>query len=86
VAIDALPTAGSGSGLSAREREARQLRYDPPRSTEELTDAYGRRCARVLTEAYAQDGLISYGELQWIFLACAETISRGIDASSALTK
>jgi len=66
--------------LVLAEGEARQLRYDPPRSTEELTEHYGRRCARVLTEAYAQDGLISYGELQWMFLASAETISRGIDA------
>lgn len=62
------------------EGEARQLRYNPPTSTEQLTEHYGRRAARVLTEAYAQDGLISYAELEWIFLVSAETISRGIDS------
>ena len=64
------------------EGEARQLRYDPPGSTDELLEHYGRRAARVLTEAYAQDGLISYAELQWMFLASAERLSRAIDALS----
>ena len=50
------PLAPVGVSVLA-EGEARQLRYDPPMSTEELTEHYGRRCARVLTEAYAQDGL-----------------------------
>ena len=33
----------------------------------------------VLTEAYIQDGLLSFAELQWIFLASIGTVSRAID-------
>jgi hypothetical protein len=35
--------------------------------------------ARVLTEAYVQDGLLSFAELQWIFLLSTMTVSRVID-------
>jgi hypothetical protein len=35
--------------------------------------------ARVLTEAYVQDGLLSFIELQWIFLVSTATVSRTID-------
>lgn len=59
--------------------EARQLRYHPPQDYESFLSHLGRRIARALTQAYAQDGLLSYGELQWVFLASAETVSRAID-------
>jgi hypothetical protein len=35
--------------------------------------------ARVLTEAYTQDGLLSFAELQWIFLASTGTVSRAVE-------
>lgn len=35
--------------------------------------------ARVLTEAYTQDGLLSFAELQWIFLTSTGTVSRAVD-------
>jgi len=59
--------------------EGRILRYSPPVSYEEFLGFYGRRIARVLTEAYTQDGLLSFSELQWAFLASTATISRAID-------
>lgn len=59
--------------------EARTLRHHPPREYEGFLNLYGRRMARVMTEAYAQDGLLSYAELQWIFLASTGTVSRAID-------
>jgi hypothetical protein len=42
----------------------------------ELMELHARRMARVLIEAYQQDGLISYSELQWCFLASANHIGR----------
>lgn len=43
---------------------------------EELMGVHARRMARVLVEAYQQDGLISYSELQWCFLMSSNTIGR----------
>lgn len=59
--------------------EARILRHRPPRDYEQFLDFYGRRMARVMTETYAQNGLLSYAEIQWIFLASTGTVSRAID-------
>lgn len=42
----------------------------------ELMELHARRMARVLIEAYQQDGLISYSELQWCFLTSANHIGR----------
>lgn len=42
----------------------------------ELMEFHARRMARVLVEAYQQDGLISYSELQWCFLVSANSIGR----------
>jgi hypothetical protein len=42
----------------------------------ELMELHARRMARVLIEAYQQDGLISYAELQWCFLTSANHIGR----------
>jgi len=35
--------------------------------------------ARVMTEAYTQNAILSYAEIQWIFLASTGTVSRAID-------
>jgi hypothetical protein len=43
---------------------------------EELMGLHARRMARVLVEAYQQDGLLCYSELQWCFLMSNNTISR----------
>lgn len=59
--------------------EARVLRYSPPGSYEEFLEFHGQRIARVLTEAYRQDGLLSFAVLQWIFLASTGTVSRTVD-------
>lgn len=59
--------------------EARLLRQGPPSSYEGFLELYGRRMARVLMEAYTQEGLLSFAELQWIFLASTSTVSRAID-------
>lgn len=42
----------------------------------ELMEFHARRMARVLVEAYQQNGLISYAELQWCFLTSANAIGR----------
>jgi hypothetical protein len=42
----------------------------------QLMELHARRMARVLIEAYQQEGLISYSELQWCFLASANHIGR----------
>lgn len=55
------------------------LSNKPPASYEDFLEFYGRRMARVLTEAYTQDGLLSFAELQWIFLASTGTVSRAVD-------
>jgi hypothetical protein len=59
--------------------EAHTLRYRPPTSYEGFLAFHGRRMARVLTEAYSQDGLLAFTELQWIFLTSIATVSRGVD-------
>jgi hypothetical protein len=59
--------------------EGRLLRHQPPTTYQAFLELAGRRMARVLVEAYAQDGLLSYTELQWVFLASAETVSRALD-------
>lgn len=43
---------------------------------EELMALHARRMARVLLEAYQQDGLICYSELQWCFLMSSNSIGR----------
>jgi hypothetical protein len=43
---------------------------------EELMAFHARRMARVLVEAYWQDGLICYSELQWCFLMSSNSIGR----------
>lgn len=42
----------------------------------EIMESNARRMARVLIEAYQQDGLISYAELQWCFLTSPNSIGR----------
>jgi hypothetical protein len=59
--------------------EGRLLRHQPPATYQAFLELAGQRMARVLVEAYAQDGLLSYTELQWVFLASAETVSRALD-------
>jgi hypothetical protein len=61
------------------ERESHILRHRPPKRYENYLAFHGRRMARVLTEAYVQDGLLSFIELQWIFLVSTATVSRAID-------
>lgn len=65
------------SVLAGRERLT--LRDAPPRTYDELLTFHSRRLARALTEVYAQDGLLSFAELQWIFLLSTGTVSRAID-------
>lgn len=43
---------------------------------EDLMAFHARRMARVLVEAYHQDGLICYAELQWCFLMSSNNIGR----------
>jgi len=59
--------------------EYQTLRNRPPGSYEAFLDFHGKRIARVLTEAYMQDGLLSFSELQWIFLLSQATVSRAVD-------
>ena len=60
--------------------EARTLRSRPPDTGDAFIDLHARRMARVLSEAYLQDGLLSYAELQWIFLTSHATVGRALDA------
>jgi hypothetical protein len=60
--------------------EARTLRSNPPTTGDAFIDFHARRMARVLSEAYLQDGLLSYAELQWIFLTSHATVGRALDA------
>ncbi len=55
------------------------LRDRPPQSYEDYLALHSRRLARVMTEAYAQDGLLSFAELQWIFLFSTGWVSRAVD-------
>jgi len=59
--------------------EYRRLRQVVPHSYRDHLDFQGKRMARVLTQAYFQSGLISFAELEWIFLLSKATISRIID-------
>lgn len=59
--------------------EANILRGNPRWDYERFLTFHGGRMARVLTEAYRQDGLLAYTELQWIFLASMATVSRALD-------
>lgn len=59
--------------------EAHALRRRPPTSYEDFLAFHGRRMARVLTEAYTQDGLLAFTELRWIFLTSMATVSRAVD-------
>jgi hypothetical protein len=59
--------------------ESRQLRQAVPDTYQEQLAFQGKRMARVLTQAYVQSGLISFAELEWIFLLSKATISRIID-------
>lgn len=62
---------------SAADR--RRLASAPPRSYEAYLAFHGARMARVLAEAYVQNGLLSFVELQWIFLFSTEGVSRALD-------
>jgi len=61
------------------EGEARMLRRCPPDSCDAFLEFQARRMARVLQEAYVQDGLLSFAELRWVFLASTATVSRGVE-------
>ena len=65
------------SVLQGRERSL--FRDRPPQTYEEYLDLHSRRLARVMSEAYTQDGLLSFAELQWVFLFSLGTISRAVD-------
>ena len=45
----------------------------------ELMTLHSRRFARVMVEAYRQDGLLSYAELQWCFLTSVTMVARLVD-------
>ena len=59
--------------------EIRHLRRQPPQTYEDYLGLHGQRLARVLTEAYMQNGLLSFAELQWLSLLSTATVSRAID-------
>ena len=59
--------------------EYQALKNQPPENYEAYLDFHGRRIARVLTESYRQDGLLSFSELQWVFLLSQATVSRAVD-------
>ncbi len=60
--------------------EARTLRSHPPASSDDFLDLHARRLARALQEAYLQNGLLSFSELQWIFLLGQSTVGRALDS------
>jgi hypothetical protein len=60
-------------------QETRTLRSNPPHTSDTFLNFHARRMARVLSEAYVQDGLLSYAELQLVFLTSSATISRALD-------
>ncbi|MEW6398879.1 MAG: DUF1670 domain-containing protein [Bacillota bacterium] len=64
---------------SGSAEKAVLVRRCPPDSYQEFLEFQARRMARVLQEAYVQDGLLSFAELQWVFLASAGTVSRAVD-------
>ncbi|MDZ7800515.1 MAG: DUF1670 domain-containing protein [Trueperaceae bacterium] len=55
------------------------MQANPPASGDAYLQLHGTRMARALSEAYLQDGLLSFTELQWIFLASHASVSRAID-------
>ena len=59
--------------------ERHTLRVRPPRTYEEYLSFHGARLARMMMEAYRQDGLLSFAELQWISLLSTGTVSRVVD-------
>lgn len=60
--------------------DERQILWNrPPQKYEAYLGFHGKRIARVLTEAYMQDGLLSFSELQWVFLLSQATVSRAVD-------
>jgi len=59
--------------------ELRRLQQPGPLPYEELMELHARRMARVLVEAYQQDGLISYTELQWCFLTPNGSVGNLLD-------
>ncbi len=65
------------SVLAGRERT--RLQHTPPRTYADFLALHSRRLARVMTEAYAQDGLLSFAELQWIFFLSTGSVSRAVD-------
>ena len=60
--------------------EARILRHHPPADGSSYLHFHARRMARVLQEAYLQNGLLSYTELQWAFMLSHATVSRALHA------
>jgi ASC-1-like (ASCH) protein len=60
-------------------KEMNQLAQKSLWSYPELMDFHARRMARVLVEAYTQDGLLTHGELQWFFLKSTVAIGRILD-------
>jgi hypothetical protein len=60
-------------------KEMNQLVQKSLWSYPELMDFHARRMARVLVEAYTQDGLLTHGELQWFFLKSTVAIGRILD-------
>ncbi len=59
--------------------ELKELGRLEVRPYDEMMDLHARRMARVLVEAYQQDGLLSHAELQWCFLTSLHTVSRVLD-------
>jgi hypothetical protein len=60
--------------------EARILRHHPPTDGNHYLHFHAKRMARVLQEAYVQNGLLSYTELQWAFMLSHATVSRALHA------
>lgn len=59
--------------------EIKQLHTSKRQPYPDLMEFHGRRIARVMVEAYQQDGLLSHAELQWCFLMSNGKISRLLD-------
>jgi len=59
--------------------ELKQLRAKKRWDHAELRALHARRMARVMVEAYQQNGLLSYAELQWCFHTSMTTVSLLLD-------
>ena len=59
--------------------ERHELRTRPLFAYEDYLAFHGTRLARMMMEAYRQDGLLSFAELQWISLLSTGTVSRAVD-------